>query len=57
MSDPYVKVDSLYNIILWPNCIFRQVKLIPENISGNQKKKTKTIKGSLNPTWNETIKL
>lgn len=34
-----------------------QVKLSPENVSGNQKKKTKTIKGSLNPTWNETLKL
>ena len=31
--------------------------MTPENDSGCQKKKTKTIKRSLNPVWNETIKM
>ena len=55
LSDPYVKVrgNKRFNF----NGL-QKVKLIPEGDSGGcQKKKTKTIKRSLNPVWNETIKM
>ena len=34
-----------------------QVKLIPETGGDAQKKKTRTIKETLNPVWNETLKM
>ncbi|RWS13876.1 protein kinase C-like protein [Dinothrombium tinctorium] len=33
-----------------------KLKLIPENTRESAKKKTRTIKGSLNPEWNETLR-
>ena len=33
-----------------------KIKLVPEN-GESQKRKTKTIKESLNPVWNETLKM
>ena len=60
LSDPYVKASSKYLLNNWTSHNISaavKVKLIPENSLGCQKKKTKTIKGSLNPVWNETIKM
>ena len=34
-----------------------KVKLIPETSGDSQKKKTRTIKETLNPVWNESLKM
>ena len=55
LSDPYVKVIL---ILLIHKCFqYFQVKLIPETGGDSQKKKTRTIKETLNPVWNETLKM
>ena len=55
LSDPYVKVFSLPK---YKCCMqYFQVKLIPETGGDAQKKKTRTIKETLNPVWNETLKM
>lgn len=55
LSDPYVKVVSQHS---FQKCLqYFQVKLIPETGGDSQKKKTRTIKETLNPVWNETLKM
>ena len=55
LSDPYVKVKLILHIHKCTS--YFQVKLIPESGGDPQKKKTRTIKETLNPVWNETLKM
>ena len=57
LSDPYVKVISLLVPLIHKCFRYFQVKLIPETGGDSQKKKTRTIKETLNPVWNETLKM
>ena len=34
-----------------------KIKLIPETKGDSQKKKTRTLRETLNPVWNETLKM
>ena len=59
LSDPYVKIKLIPDTGLKYSLQIKVPRFICSKLSGvdSQKKKTRTLKETLNPVWNETLKM